>query len=153
MATSLEPFSGEETLAATPERVYAALTDLDSLAKSMPGLVSSERLDDRTLRAVVRPGFSFIRANLKLNVSLTDSKPPTDAALRIMAQSIGVSMQVDSRVKIEGHDGGSTTKVLWEARVGELSGLVAAVGPSLIRAAADKVIRDGWEAIRKQVEA
>ena len=153
MTALLDPFSGEENLAATPERVFAALTDLDLLAQSIPGLVSSERIDDRTLRAVVRPGFSFLRANLRLYVSLTESTPATAASLCITAQSIGVSMRVDSRMKIQGNGDGKATTVRWEARVGELSGLVAAVGPSLIRAAADKVIRDGWDSLRKKLEA
>lgn len=156
MAGPIEPFSGEESLAAPPARVFAALTDLDVLAQTLPGLVSSERVDDRTLRAVVRPGFSFLRANLRLTVTIIETTPPAAAALRIAAQSIGLSMQVESRVRIEairGPDGAEASKVHWEARVGELSGLVTAVGPTLIRAAADKVIRDGWDAVRKRVEA
>jgi hypothetical protein len=33
--------------------------------------------------------------------------------------------------------------------VTERKGLVSAIGPSLIKAAADKTLKDGWEAVRK----
>ena len=56
MPSSLEPFSGTETFSATPERVFAVLTNLDALASAMPGLVSSEKVDQLTLKAVVKPG-------------------------------------------------------------------------------------------------
>ncbi len=59
MAGPKAVFGGEETFRATPERLYAQLTDLDGMAKMLPDVVSSERLDDHSLRAVVRPGFSF----------------------------------------------------------------------------------------------
>jgi carbon monoxide dehydrogenase subunit G len=156
MPVSLEPFHGEEKLAAAPERVFAALTDLEALARVLPGFVSCERIPDSSppaVRAVVRPGLSFLHANLRLTLTLAQTAAPDTATIRIAAQSIGVSMQVESCIRIEpasGHGGASTVR--WEARIGEMSGLITAVGPTLIRAAADKVIRDAWEGVRRRVE-
>src|SRR4051812_43830427 len=69
-------FGGEETFSVPPERLFAALTDLDQLTKIIPDLVSSERIDERTLKCVVRPGFSFLRGTLKLQISIIDRQPP-----------------------------------------------------------------------------
>ncbi len=152
MALSIEPFHGEELLAAPPARVLATLSDLEALGACIPGLVSSERVDGRTLRAVVRPGFSFLRAHLRLTVTLAKPTAPASVAIRLAAQGIGVSLNVDSCLRVEARDEGRASAVRWEARVGELSGLIAAVGPTLIRAAADQVIREGWVALRRRLE-
>ena len=64
-----EPFSGSEIIDASPEEVHAFLTDLDQLVGIVPGLVKKEIGEDGICRTTVRPGFSFIKANLKQNGS------------------------------------------------------------------------------------
>lgn len=140
-------FGGEELFAIEPERLYALLTDLDSVAATIPDAEQIERVDPRTLRCVVRPGFSFLRGTLKLTVVVDEVQPPERAALHVAAQGIGVAMRVDSALAIAaGETGGS--RLTWQAEVVEMRGLLAAVSPSLVRAAADQVIRDGWQRIR-----
>jgi carbon monoxide dehydrogenase subunit G len=155
MPTTLEPFAGQEQFAAAPARVFAAITDPESLARAIPDLTSHERVDERTLKGVVRPGFSFMRASMKLVLTIDQASPPAPgtpgrAEMNITSGGIGASMKVGCRILLQEHDGG--TRLDWEAEVHELKGLIAAVSPALIRGAADKVIRDGWEAIRREVE-
>lgn len=138
-------FGGEELFAAPPERVYALLTDLDGLPASIPDLASSKRLDERTLEAVVRPGFSFLRGTMKLKISLVELTPPSAATLKIDAAGIGVGMKVTSQMKLEPTADGAQTKLAWQADVSDLKGLVATISPGLVRAAADQVIRHGWQ--------
>ncbi len=149
MSTPPAQFGGEEHFAATPERLYAQLTDLDAMMKTVPDLVSAERVDERSMRAVVRPGFSFLRGTLKLVISLTDTQPPSAAAMTIAAQGIGVSMRVVSHLQIAG--AGTGSKLTWDAQLAEVKGLAAALSPSLIKAAADQVIRHAWTQVRKQL--
>jgi uncharacterized protein len=150
--SKIEPFSGDEAFAAPPERVFAALLDPETLAKAIPDLVSSERLDERTLRCSVRPGFSFLRATMKMTIAITDvDEAQRAAAMLISSSGIGASMKVETRMRVQPEGDGS--RVAWEARVLELGGLIAAVSPTLIRGAADKVVRDGWDAFRRCVEA
>lgn len=145
-------FAGEETFAATPEKLFATLTDLKALAASMPDVQSSEVVDERTVRAVVRPGFSFLRGSMKVTVTLTESQPPRRAVMRTSASGIGVGMEIEARMTIEPHDDGRSSRLLWEATVLERKGLMSAVPSSLIQAAAEKTIRDGWTSLRKRVE-
>jgi uncharacterized protein len=152
MATRLEPFTGEERFAAPPARVFEALTDPDSLAAAIPDLVSHEKVDDRTLKCSVRPGFSFIRTTLRMTVEIAEAQPHEQVSLRIHSQGIGAAMKVECRMRIHPEQGGAAAQVAWEAHVHELSGLITAVSPTLIRGAADKVIRDGWETLRRRIE-
>ena len=70
-------FGGQERFAASPEKVYALLTNLDAMAATIPDLVSAEKSDDaRTLKCVVRPGFSFLRGTMRLAISLGDCRSP-----------------------------------------------------------------------------
>lgn len=157
MATQLEPFKGQEVFHAAPMRVFEALTDPDSLASMIPDLVSHERVNSRELKCIVRPGFSFLRASLRMVMTISEAQAPAAESagrivLNIVSQGIGAAMKIECRVVI--HDTGSGgSRVEWEAGVQELSGLITAVSPTLIRSAADKVIHDGWQAMRQRVEA
>lgn len=147
---NIEPFSGSELFRATSERLFAVLTDPDAIAMAIPDRVSHTRVDDRTLKCVVRPGFSFLRANMSVTLAIT-AAPPGEITLDIGSKGIGASMDVQCRLAVAGE--GEGARVTWEARVQRLGGLLSAVSPTLIRSAADRVIRDGWASLRAQVEA
>ena len=142
-------FGGEERFEAPPERLYALLTNLDAMAATIPDLVSSEKVDERTLKCVVRPGFSFLRGTMRLTIALGDCTPNQQATMRVAAQGIGVGMNVFSQLDIAPEGTGSRLK--WTAQVEERKGLIAAVSPGLITAAADQVIRHAWGQVRQQL--
>jgi uncharacterized protein len=150
MGNPVNEFGGVEHFAAPPEKLYALLTDLDAMAATIPDLVSSEKVDARTLKCVVRPGFSFLRGTMKLTIVLGETQPPTSAAMSVAAQGIGVAMNVLSQLTISPAPDGS--RLDWTARIQELKGLISAVSPGLIKAAADQVIRHAWNQVRKQLD-
>jgi carbon monoxide dehydrogenase subunit G len=152
MPSSLEPFSGQETFVAPPQRVFDVLTDLDALPSAMPGLVSSEKVDDRTLSAVVRPGFSFMTGQIRLTLTVPEARPPKFALMRVAAASIGFGMNIESKLNLSPIEESRSTLLAWEARVYDMKGLITAVPAGLIRAAADKVITDGWKSLRAGIE-
>lgn len=144
-------FSGDESFAASAGHTFATLIDPAVLAQCIPDLVSSQRVDDRTLQCTVRPGFSFIRAKLKMTLSLKDvDSTQRTAMIDIVSKGIGTSMNVQCRLAV--HEHGNACRVRWNADIVERRGLIAAVSPALIRGAADKVIQDGWSALRPIVE-
>jgi hypothetical protein len=150
MATAPLTFGGEETLAAPPERVFNLLTDLDQVAATIPDLVSSEKVDDRTLECVVRPGFSFLRGTLRVTVVLGQIQRPAHAAMHVSAKGIGTQIGIESRIQLADDPAG--TKLTWTAEIVELKGLAATIGRSLISAAADQVIRRAWQRVREQLD-
>jgi len=149
MVSPLSEFGGEERFAASPEKLLSLLTDLDALPAIIPDLVSSEKADPQTLKCVVRPGFSFLRGTMRLSIRLVESHPPESATLGVTAQGIGVSMNLCSRLNVSADGSGSCLN--WKATVDELKGLITAVSPTLIQAAADQVIRHAWSQVRKQL--
>lgn len=142
-------FGGQEQFRAAPEVLFGLLTDLDAMASTIPDLVSSEQLDERTLKCVVRPGFSFLRGTMKLTIGLGNVQPPQRATMNIDAQGIGVGMKVVSQLAIAPEAGGS--RLDWSATIAERKGLIAAVSPGLIKAAADQVIRHAWNQVRAKL--
>lgn len=142
-------FGGTEHFKSPPARVYAVLTDLGSLRDSIPDLVSAQLVDDTTLQCVVRPGFSFLRGTLKLEIKVQRTTPDRAADMSIQAQGIGVQLRVESRLALESE--GEGTQLDWTAKIVEMKGLVATVSPGLVSAAADQVIRHAWQQVRTRL--
>lgn len=147
--TNLPEFSGDELFNAPPERVFAAVTDLDTLAGTIPDLVSFERRDAQTLKCVVKPSFSFLRATLRLTISLRDLQPPRSATMHIAGQGIGASLEILSSFTIEPDHSG--TRLVWTASIVRAGGLMATVPAGLIKGAADQIIRQGWQQVRERL--
>jgi carbon monoxide dehydrogenase subunit G len=145
-------FQGEELFACSPEKLFAALTDTEVLAATIPDLESSEKTGPHGMKCVVRPGFSFLRGTMKMDVAIKDLVPPKSAAMQVQAKGIGATLDIVSTMEIEPVDGGKA-KLLWKARVEKLSGLVATVSRPLIQGAAGQVAKATWEKVRKRVEA
>ncbi len=143
-------FNGEELFAVKPAELFRAVTDLNQLAGAIPDVVSSRRLDNRSMECVVRPGFSFLRGTLKLHIEIDSLQPPESAELHVVATGIGVQMRVESQLKVSPADDGS--KLLWTAAVTELKGLVATIPQSLISAAASQVIQQSWKKVHNRLD-
>ncbi len=86
---------------------------------------------------------------MKLSIDLGETQPPERATMVVTAQGIGVSMTVVSTLNISPDGAGSCLD--WTARIEQLKGLISAVSPGLIKAAADQVIRHAWNEVHKQL--
>ncbi len=150
---AIPPFLGETTLPHPPQAVRDALVALEGVAKHMPDVTSVDRVDARTLKLVVKPGFSFLRGTLRVTMTIDETEPGRKLVQTAKSEGIGMSMTIESAITLEGIADGAETKASWEAKVVERKGLVSAVGPSLIQAAANKVLEDGWNAVRKTLAA
>jgi 2-furoyl-CoA dehydrogenase large subunit len=142
-------FGGEISFQTPPEKLYALLTDLDAMTATIPDLVSAQKVDDSTIHCVVRPGFSFLRGTMKLSINVDRNDPPRHAVMTTAAQGIGVSMNVLANLEVQPDAGGSRLK--WTAKVQDLKGLIAAVSPGLITAAANQVIGHTWSEVQKRL--
>ena len=142
-------FGGEELFKADASRLFATLTDLDTLAASIPDLVSAERPDAQTLKCVVKPRFSFLRATLRMTIRLSDLDPPHSANMRVESEGIGVSMQFVSSLAIESE--GSGSRLRWTATIERAGGLMATVPAGLVKGAAEQIIRQAWQQVRMKL--
>lgn len=147
---AIPPFSGETDLPFPPERVFAALRELEGVARRMPDVASVERVDGNTLKLVVKPGFSFLRGTLRVTMSIEEVEAGRSLVQTARSEGIGMSMTIRSQIALAPSPEG--TAASWRAEVVERKGLVSAVGPSLIQAAANKVLADGWTAVSQHLE-
>jgi carbon monoxide dehydrogenase subunit G len=138
-------FGGTEEFTIDAARLFEIVTNLDNVATTIPDAESTERVDATTLKAVVRPGFSFLRGKLTLMIRVVESRPPHEARTVIDGQGIGMRVVVESHVRIAPTAAGS--QLTWEARVTEMKGLIATLSPSLVQGAAEQVIRSAWQKI------
>ncbi len=140
---------GEEHFQAPPERVYALLTDLQRVPAMIPGLESYEVDEQGILRCVVRPGFSFLRGTLRLAIRIEPVLAGRRAEMFVNAEGIGTGMEIRSTMTLENASG--CTRLVWSAEVDQIRGLLAAVSPGLIEAAAGRVMAAGWDQLRHQL--
>ena len=144
-------FGGSERFDRSPAEVYGLLTDADRLPALLPDLVSCERIDESTLYCVVTPGFSFLRGKLKIRLSLVPDDAARSATITSEAKGIGVEIHTESRFTAQPDGAGCVLS--WSSRVTHLRGLVTSVSTALVRAAAERVIRQTWDRVRAALEA
>jgi carbon monoxide dehydrogenase subunit G len=156
--------SGTEQFTFSPEMLFDKLTNFDQLTSHIPDLESSQRIDERTLTCVVRPGFSFLRGKVTLNIEFTELQRPTSAAMRTTVKGIALGMVAESTMAIRPVDRHSVAEVRersrglqqggsqldWQVRVVELKGLIATVSTGLVKAAAERVIGQSWQRLHAE---
>jgi len=147
MAGCVLELTGTEGFAAAREALFNHVTNVDTLATTIPDLVSAQRTAPGVLSCTVKPGFSFLRGTLKLRIELGELTPPKRAVMTVDAAGIGVAMRVESDLQIDEIETGS--RLLWTARVTRLEGLIASIPKTLLGAAAQQVIKRGWERVRE----
>jgi carbon monoxide dehydrogenase subunit G len=110
-------------------------------------MVSATRTGPDSVLCQVKPGFSFIRTTLKMTFTLVEKRPDQHVTIRVDATGIGTAFSVETKMDLVPH--GTGTQMAWTATIVKMSGLVSAVGTTIIRAAGDQVIKDGFAALRK----
>jgi uncharacterized protein len=142
-------FEGAKDLAMPPDAVWGKLRDAGFVVQCIPGVESIKNSSSEDSSCVIRPGFSFVRGTLEVNIHVAEVTEPTAVRMAIASKGIGSSSQVDARLNISGLDSGS--RVNWSADVTELGGLLKAVPQGLLKASAQKVIEDVWNGIETKL--
>jgi carbon monoxide dehydrogenase subunit G len=141
--------SGEEHFSQPLVEVWACLADCEFLTKCLPGLESVEQDESGRLVCRVRPGLSFVKGTLKVTLDIRDQKSPHSMRICVSSKGIGASAVVETSVELSARDTG--TQLRWNAEVTELGGLLKPIGRTLIAAAAQKVISQGWTTFRDRL--
>jgi len=142
-------FEGTKDLALPPDAVSGKLRDAGFLVECIPGVESIKQSGSDDASCVIRPGFSFVRGTLEVNIHIAEATEPAVVRLAIASKGIGSSSQVDARMSISSQDSGS--RVSWSADVTELGGLLKAVPQGLLKASAQKVIQDVWNGVEAKL--
>lgn len=130
-------YSGQETIAASKDAVWAFINDPAKIASCMPDLIESTVIDPRTFDAIVQVGVGPVRGRFKFHVVL-DPQPSGDRMnMKISGGGFGSVVDLDAGADVSEASG--TTTLDWKATA-SMRGPVATVGGRVLDAQAKRVI-------------
>ncbi|HEV3219591.1 MAG TPA: carbon monoxide dehydrogenase subunit G [Candidatus Acidoferrales bacterium] len=140
--------SGSVTLAAPPDKVWAAINDPVILAKSLPGC---ERLDPdgpNRFKAAVSFGLAAISGKYAGSLELAEKKPPHSMLLKMEGKGIPGFVKGEGRVELRAK--GKQTELRYEGEA-QVGGMIAAVGQRMIEAASKKIVAQFFEKFSSEI--
>ena len=145
----MQAFQGERIFPLTPEQLWPKLRDAAFLVSCIPeGTPHDGATRDKGV-CTVRPGFSFASGSLDITIEVAAGNEPTALRFTQKSKGIGTFSEVETALTIAPHEQGA--KVVWQAEIKSLGGLLKLVPAGLIRGAAHKVIEDVWAGVAAKV--
>ena len=129
--------------------MFRALTDPHELSALMPGVERVEVSSDDGWIAVVKPPFGP-GLNLKLDMHVTDRRPPEHA--RLVAWGKGFGARISIQTEFELGENGDATDMEWNADVG-LAGLLGGFRGRAFESAARHQAERSLDRLQRRVES
>jgi hypothetical protein len=140
---------GQRRFRATRERVFRALTDPHELSELMPGVQRVDVESEDEWIAVVKPPFGP-GLNLKLDMHVTNRRPPEHATLTAWGKSFGLRISIETEFELA--EDGDGTDMDWTAEVG-LAGLLGGVGGKALEPVAQQQAERALDRMQARVES
>jgi carbon monoxide dehydrogenase subunit G len=145
----LVKISGTATINATQAQVWAALNDIDVLARVVPGCEKLEQIAENQFEGVVKLGMAGIKGVYSGKIRLEDVDAPR--YYKLVAAGKGSNGVVDAVGTVELEtlpDGKTLLKYGGDAQIG---GMLASIGQRLIDGAAKQLIGQAIKALEAQI--
>ncbi|HMJ26543.1 MAG TPA: carbon monoxide dehydrogenase subunit G [Pyrinomonadaceae bacterium] len=139
---------GTQTLHATRQRVYSALTDPRILQRCIPGCESLEKTAENTYAATLKAGVGAIKGSFKGEVRLEDMRPPEHYRIVVEGKGAVGFARGSADFDLEEMDGNTLIKYSGELQIG---GTIAGVGQRMIVAAAKMMASRFFAALEAEV--
>ncbi len=141
---------GDQLLSGTPAQVYDLLQDPDVLAAVMPGCDTLNRIDDDTYEGVIKAKLGPISSTYKAKFTLSEKNPPNSYRLQINGQGPGGFVQGHTLISLTEEADGTRLSYTGEATVG---GKIASIGQRLVESGAKIIIKQGFKALKSEIES
>src|SRR5215813_9415342 len=130
-------FTGQQSIKAPIETVWAFFMDPNKVAECAPGFKSMEILAPDHFRPTLAVGVGAVKATFTLDVNLVELQEPTHASMRGRGSAAGsaVDMKAGMDLKPESE---TVTHMDWTADV-NVSGTLASMGSRLLEGTAQKL--------------
>lgn len=138
---------GEVDIAASPEKVFAALLDPAALARVIPGCHALRSIGPNRYRAEVTVGVGLVKARYDAEITLSDIDAPRSLRLAGSGRSSLGTGAGDGRVTLTATPGGTRLRYDYRARVG---GKVAMVGSRMLEGAARVIVAELFDSLGRQ---
>jgi len=143
-------YSGEEKITASPDVVWAFVTDPEKIARSMPEVVEVTVHDPTHVDAVVQVAVGPVRGKFKLKVELQPDPSRRRIDLKISGGGFGSAVDLTAGADVV-DAGGGTTVLKWGGEA-VARGPVAAVGGRVLDAQAQKLIAQAFGNVRQRIQ-
>lgn len=141
---------GAYKIAASREKVWAALNDAAILRKCLPGCEKLEKESDTSFSATVKTKIGPVSARFAGAVTLEDLDPPN--GYRIVGEGKGgVAGFAKGAAKVTLSDDGGATVLAYDADA-KVGGKLAQIGSRLVDAAANKVAGEFFAAFTEKMK-
>ncbi|MBS27092.1 MAG: carbon monoxide dehydrogenase [Gammaproteobacteria bacterium] len=127
----------EQRIAATREKVWAALNNTEILKQSMPGCESFEAVGDNIFEARITTKVGPVKAKFKFKVELADIKAPHGYTIKGEGQG-GVAGFAKGSAKVDLTEDGIETILVYNVQA-SVGGKLAQLGARLIDGTAKKM--------------
>lgn len=141
--------TGEYSIPAPQEKVWAALNDPDVLKASVPGCEMLEKVSDTEFTATVMAKVGPVRAKFNGRVTLSDIDPPNGYTISGEGQGGAAGFgKGGAKVSLTSENGGTVLRYEANASVG---GKMAQIGSRVVEGVAKKMADDFFTTFVEQV--
>lgn len=141
--------TGTYTLDAGREEVWAALNDIDVLARVVPGCERLEQHGEHDFEGTVKIGIQAIRGTYSGRIRFEDVQPPHHYKLVANGKSANGVVDGSGTVDLEQLPDGKT--LLTYGGDAQIGGVLASVGQRLIEGASRQMINQSLKALAEQI--
>src|SRR5215469_5184761 len=143
-------FSGNQTVAAPIEKVWAFLMDVNNVAACAPGFQSLEVLEDERWKAVVAVGVGAVKAKFTLDVTRPEMQEPEHMTMKGRGKAPGSAVDLSGDMHLT-EISSDETQMDWKATV-VVSGTIASVGARLLQGTAERLTGQFFDCLKSKLQ-
>ncbi|MFL5052302.1 MAG: CoxG family protein [Xanthobacteraceae bacterium] len=130
--------TGEITVKAPREKVFAALRDARFFAACIDGVHDLNEIDETHYTAVFETKVAYLKFKFNVTVELTRVEPPDQIEAKVEGVPLGVVGRLTARSLTRLVEAGDETKVQYESE-STLAGKLGSIGQPVLRAKAKQM--------------
>jgi carbon monoxide dehydrogenase subunit G len=140
--------TGTYTIDAPQEQVWAALNDIEVLARIVPGCERLDQTGENEYQGTVKIGIQAIKGTYSGRIRIEDIQPPHHYKLVASGRSATGVVDGSGTVDLAEQDGKTVLTYGGDAQIG---GVLASVGQRLIEGASKQMINQSLKALVEQI--
>jgi carbon monoxide dehydrogenase subunit G len=141
---------GTREFEASRERVWAVISDPESMSRLMPGVEGFEVVDDDHWKARVKIPLGLGGLKMSIAFEKLEERPLEYSSMRAKGKGVGALMDMTTSFTLSGE--GAHTTMAWEADV-SIAGAVGSMGQRVLQPIINQQVGQVLGALERQVEA
>lgn len=148
-------FSGEITVKARRDAVFAALADINVFASLIDGVHDLKPLDDQCFHAVLETKVAYMSFKFKVTVTFTEITAPETIAAKIEGAPLGIAGRLTANAVtrlLDAGESGTETSIQYEIETA-LTGKLGSIGQPVLKAKAREMEQQFARNLRARFES